>query len=127
MTLIYVSLFGVAGVLSRYFIDQLLADKSLFPIATFTINGLGSFLIGVVFVLGMQRGLISKELSLGLMVGFLGGFTTFSAFSLQTIHLMQNSQYAMALAYFVGSPCLGVICACLGIWTGEHFISTLSP
>jgi len=119
MTILYVSLFGVVGVLSRYFIDQMLSDKSLFPISTFTINCLGSFLIGIIFVVGMQRGLISKELSLGLMVGFLGGFTTFSAFSLQTLYLIQNSQYAMAIAYFVGSPCLGVICACLGVWTGE--------
>ncbi len=115
--LIYTSIFGVFGVLTRYYIG-ILSTKYLsldFPIATFTINLLGSFLIGAVYSLGIERNLMSPELTLALMTGFLGGFTTFSAFSLETVRLFEQHFLTMALLYISGSFLGGILSAAAGL------------
>lgn len=67
-----------------------------FPFGTLTVNVFGSFLIGLIMFGLDDRGLISQELRLFLTVGFCGGFTTFSTFSLETINLLKNSEYTLA-------------------------------
>src|SRR5690606_17408404 len=103
-------LFGAIGVTCRFVIDQQIASWSLteFPIATFTINCLGSLFIGILYVAGGESGVISKEVAAMLTVGLLGGFTTFSAFSIQTFQLLERGKIALAASYVVGSPLLGL-------------------
>ena len=110
-------IFGTLGVLSRYGIGLFTTRYFTipFPFGTFFINLVGSFLIGVVFVLGTERGILSPDLRMGLMVGFLGGFTTFSAYSLETFRLVETGQYRMATLYFGLSPMLGVVFAAAGV------------
>lgn len=118
MNLVYILLFGMAGVLARYSVSAFVTHhfESQFPFATLGINILGSFLIGVVYVLAVERSAISPELRLGLMVGFLGGFTTFSSYCLETIRLLEDAQYFYATLYLTLSPALGLGATFAGIF-----------
>lgn len=104
--------FGVLGVLSRYFI-QIWVPSSGFPWGTFLINLSGSFLIGLLFGL-FKNSAVSSTLQIGLLVGFLGGFTTFSSYSLETLKLL-TEQPVTGLTYFILSPILGLLCAWAGL------------
>ena len=117
------ALFGAVGVLCRYALDRYFALALIphFPASTLSINVVGSFAIGVVFVLGTERAMLTPETALAISVGFLGGFTTFSAFSLQVIQLIERKQITMAVAYAVGSPILGISAAFAGVKLGRYF------
>ncbi len=109
--------FGLVGITSRLLIDRSFTnhfDPKL-PVSTFCINILGSFLIGMVYVFGAERGLIPRDYQLALNVGLFGGFTTFSAYSIQTLQLAQGGMLFPALTYFIASPIIGVIAAFLGM------------
>lgn len=117
MTTLWIALFGAVGVASRFLIDQQVANWTMtdFPVATFAVNCLGSLLIGFLYVASGESGVVPKELATILTVGLLGGFTTFSAFSIQTFHLFERGKYLVAASYLVGSPLLGVIFAVGGV------------
>ena len=87
-----------------------------FPWGTILVNILGSFIIGLVAGLTVVPPRIGMppEVRIFLMTGICGGFTTFSAFSLQTLELMQSGEFVLALGYSVGSVVLCVI----GTWCG---------
>lgn len=110
------ALLGAAGVVLRFLVDQLFATTParIFPLSTFLINIVGSFLIGLLFAWSMQAQLLSKELVILLAVGFLGGFTTFSAYTWQSLSLLESKNYFWAIIYFVGSPIVGLGSAYLG-------------
>ena len=116
MSLFYIISFGIIGILARYYISVLFSTIAggTFPLGTFGINILGSFLIGVVYVLAAEKAQISPQLRLGLMVGLLGGFTTFSAYSLETLRLIEESRYFHAAVYWMLSPVLGLGAAFCG-------------
>lgn len=86
-----------------------------FPYATITINVLGSFLIGVLAGYFALRTGLSQNLRLFLATGVLGGFTTFSAFSLDTALLVERNAYWTAAGYVVGSVALGLAGLFLGL------------
>jgi fluoride exporter len=110
-TLAWIGLFGAAGVLLRHAVDQLLSPAAPgLPISTFAINVVGSLLAGFCYVL---LGREQAELSTPVLVGFLGGFTTFSAYSLQCMRLFEDGRAGLALLYALASPALG-LCSCLG-------------
>jgi CrcB protein len=106
---------SVLGVLLRYGVGLWItsAITSDLPWATLTINLVGSFAIGIVSGVAKRNGL-SEEWRLALMVGLLGGFTTFSAFSLETLRLWESGQRTIAGLYLVGTPILSVILCGLG-------------
>ncbi len=89
-----------------------MGDK--FPLGTLVVNVAGSLLMGIFYVLIVEKALLPPELRNLLMVGFLGAFTTFSTFSLDALALWQNGHLSQALAYVFGSvilSLLGVFCA----------------
>jgi CrcB protein len=118
MHILLIALFGAAGVLGRYLIDQRIGSglTNNFPLSTFVINCIGSFLIGVVVVLAHQTQIFPKDIGTVLSVGLIGGFTTFSAFSLQTFQLFERGEYVIAGAYLFGSPLLGLLFVAGGIF-----------
>lgn len=125
--LLYVMIFGVIGVLARYGVG-LVVPRILsphFPYATFFINLSGAFLIGVVHVLGVERAVLPTDLRIGIMVGLLGGYTTFSSYCLETVYLFDEAQYLKAAAYFIGSPILGFVAAFGGIFFARY-VATLA-
>jgi CrcB protein len=89
---------AIGGTL-RYWMSSFVYEflPPTFPYGTLSVNVLGSFLIGLIMFGIDDRGLISHEMRLFLTVGICGGFTTFSTFSLETINLLKNSEYTMAL------------------------------
>lgn len=117
MTMIWIAIFGVAGVFSRYGMSIMLAgifDQTL-PVATFCINILGSFLIGAAYALGIERAVMTESVRLGIMVGFLGGFTTFSSFSLETVRLIEMNRTLQAMIYVLASTLLGIMATFAGL------------
>ncbi len=104
------------GGISRYLISLFIQNRvpSTFPFGTLSVNIIGCFLIGVVFGLA-DRGNMRQEWRLFLATGVLGGFTTFSAFSNETVGMMRDGQFWYASAYVVSSVLLGVIATFMGI------------
>jgi fluoride exporter len=110
---IAVALGGAIGSVGRFWLTGVMAALTgpRFPWGTLLINVLGSFIIGLVggITLTPARVGLHPDLRIFLMTGVCGGFTTFSAFSLQTLELMQAGETIPALAYAVGSVVLCVI------------------
>ena len=94
MQLLYIGAFGLIGVFLRYFLSLAIDGLSLghFPFGTFAVNMLGACAAGYLFALGVDRPAFSPELRIGLMVGLLGGFTTFSAYCQQTVQLASEGK-----------------------------------
>lgn len=116
-TLSLVALGGAVGAALRYLSGvamMRLTDPQEFPLAILTVNVIGSFLMGVFVVVAAHRGL--THLSPLVMTGFLGGFTTFSAFSLETVTLMERGQIGAAGLYVALSVGLSVAGLMLGLW-----------
>lgn len=114
--LLWIGLAGAAGAVLRYLITQgslrLLGHG--FPFGTLIVNVLGSFLIGVLFVIFWERAEGGELLRLILVVGLLGSLTTFSAFSLDTWMLVQHGAY-----YKAGANVLASVAMCLtATWLG---------
>ena len=112
-TLTAIALGGALGSIARHgmtvYFYQLFGRD--FPYGFFIANILGSAAMGVLFVLILERGLLSEVWRSILMVGFLGAFTTFSTFSLQTIGLLQEGRLFAATIYAFGSVLLSIIAA----------------
>ena len=112
-SVISVALGGAFGAVARYLVGMAVA----FPLGTLTVNVLGSFAIGLVWTLFAARGL-QAWLPL-VMTGFLGGFTTFSAFSLDTLRLVEGGRYGAAGAYVLASVLLSLSACALGLWLAK--------
>jgi len=104
------------GGICRYLLSQFIQAKflSAFPFGTLGVNILGCFLIGIVFGLS-ERGTVNQEWRLFLATGLLGGFTTFSAFSNETVAMLRDGQVGYAFAYIASSILLGVMATFTGI------------
>ena len=114
--LIFIALGGAGGAVSRYLLANWVHGlwEGRLPVGTLMVNMLGSFAIGVLFVL-IERQLIHPDWRGVLMVGFLGAFTTFSTFSLETIKLMESGHMGQALGYMLASTVLCVLMAGVAI------------
>ena len=116
-TLSLVALGGAVGATLRYLSGvafMRLTGPQEFPLAILTVNVIGSFLMGIFVVVAAHRGL--THLSPLVMTGLLGGFTTFSAFSLETVTLMERGQIGAAGLYVALSVGLSVAGLMLGLW-----------
>lgn len=100
---------GGAGCLSRYLLTLYTFPVLGLPISTFVVNVSGGFLAGVIATKFPQF----KPM---LLIGFLGGFTTFSAFSLECLSMIQNQQIVMAFAYIIASVSLSISATCFGYY-----------
>ena len=98
------------------------ADLAAFPWWTLGVNVLGSFAIGLFLTLLAWRRW-SEAARLLVAVGFLGGFTTFSAFSWETLGLVRAGEMGLALGYVAASVGLGLIAVMLGVWLGRRAAS----
>jgi CrcB protein len=116
---------GFLGTGARYWVNGLVARAfgETFPLGTMTVNVVGSFLIGVIFVVTGTDSpwIVSATTRQFLMVGIMGGFTTFSSFSLQTLTLVRDGE----LGYAVGNIILSVVLSLTAAWAGATLIERL--
>ena len=118
MTWLAVAVGGALGALARYGLSLWLAPQpGKFPTATFCANALGCFVMGVFYVLIVKRGLIPLSWQPFLAVGLLGGFTTFSSFSLEAFLLWQHQHLALAMFYVTAT----LVTCLFAVWAG-HFL-----
>jgi CrcB protein len=115
---------GALGSLARWLVSgwvQGLSPTSTLPWSTFVVNAVGSFTIGVLLVLALERALVPPQARLFLVTGVLGGFTTFSAFSWESLALLRDAQWAAAAAYTLGSVAVGLLAAFGGAALASRF------
>ena len=113
---IAVSLGAIPGALSRYYLTILSAQwfGTGFPYGTFSINLTGTLVMGFFVTLTLEKTITSPDLRLLIAVGFLGSYTTFSTYSLDTTTLLRTGNYGIGLFYWMSSAALGVVCVELG-------------
>ena len=115
--LLFIALGGASGAVSRHLLANWVHGvwEGKLPLGTLLVNVLGSFAIGFIYVMVVERQLIHADWRGVLMVGFLGAFTTFSTFSLETIALFEAGHALQAASYMIGSAVLCVLVAGLAI------------
>jgi CrcB protein len=111
---------GAAGSVVRYLAGRLMGPTvdAVFPWHTFLINATGAFVIGLLLVAAARLGWPGWWRPL-LAVGFLGGYTTFSTFALETVELMLRGSWSTAALYSLGSLAVGLAAAAGGIFLGR--------
>ena len=107
---------GALGAVARYVLSTTIMDKigANFPYGTLLVNVLGSFLMGFLAMFLVERIGLDPLLRLGLFVGFLGAFTTFSTFSMETMNLFEQGYHVRALINML----VNVLFSVLAVWLG---------
>jgi fluoride exporter len=115
ITWLAVAFGGALGAMARFALSAwLVSAPGRFPVATFCANGIGCLLAGVLYVLIVDKQFLPISWRPLLMVGFLGAFTTFSAFSVEALNLWLGQHHSLAIVYVVAS----VIVSLLAVWAG---------
>ncbi|MEM7204866.1 MAG: fluoride efflux transporter CrcB [Planctomycetota bacterium] len=118
MNALWIALGGGLGAVARYGLHQFAQARIAhdFPVGILLCNALGCLAIGVLGTLFTEPLPVREELRLALLVGLLGGFTTFSTFGWETIALVQAGQLRLAVSYVLASNVLGLF----GVWLGRR-------
>lgn len=119
---LYIGIFGGLGCVARYLVSGWalhLAGRG-FPYGTLAVNLIGSLLLGLVMEGSLRSTLLSAELRFAITVGFLGGFTTFSTFSYETVRLLEEGSLAAAGANIVLNVTLCIAAALAGIYLARQ-------
>lgn len=123
-TVLWIGIGGFIGANSRYWLGSLI-NRWLgtgFPWATALVNISGALLIGIIATLFADKAVANESLRLFLIVGLLGGYTTFSSYSFEAVSMMQDERWMSAISYLVLSNVVGIL-ACVGgvmiarVWT----------
>ena len=120
--LLWVGIGGGIGAMARFKLGGWVLQAvpaAVFPWGTFAVNVIGCLAAGILAALAEKHGQFNPDLRLFLFTGILGGFTTFSAFGLETIHLLQRHQTGAAAANVM----LSVGCGLLAFWLGSKLIA----
>jgi len=112
---------GAAGAVSRYLVDTWVSERaaSAFPWGTLVVNLSGSFVLGLLFALAIERDVLRADIRLPVMVGFVGAYTTFSSLMLETWRLVEGGAIPLALINLFGSAALGMVALVAGLAIGR--------
>jgi CrcB protein len=118
-----VALGGAIGASARWGLDRYIEarSESIFPWATFVINVTGCFLIGVLSIQLVDRHHIPAWIRIGIVVGVIGGYTTFSTFAQEGFTLFESRDVAVGLAYAAGTVVVGILAVYAGTLLGRTF------
>jgi CrcB protein len=116
LNLLLVAVGGALGSVARYLLSTVIlrATGSLFPLGTFVVNAVGCLIFGAIAGAASQRVQIAPEWRLFLLVGVLGGFTTFSSYAFESFSLVRDGQFLAASVNIVGQVIIGLA----GVWVG---------
>jgi fluoride exporter len=116
VNLLLIAIGGALGSVARYLFSLLVlrASGSLFPLGTFAVNVVGCVVFGVIIGAAQQRFVLSPEARAFLLVGVLGGFTTFSSYAYESFALLRDGQLVAAAVNIAGQIVAGLV----GIWIG---------
>jgi fluoride exporter len=121
VALFLIGLGGFAGAVARYLVDGAVAERTGggFPWGTLVINASGSFALGLLFAMSTERALLPADIRGPLMIGFLGAYTTFSTFMLESWRLVESGAWGLAIVNLGGSLGLGLVAVFLGMLVGR--------
>jgi fluoride exporter len=121
--IILIGFAGFIGTLGRYWLSGIVARRygETFPLGTLVVNLVGSFLVGLLFYLMQERYLVNQNVRAIVLIGLIGGFTTFSSLGLQTFTLLQDNEIALAALNMVASNVLGLLL----VWAGYNLARAL--
>ena len=122
MKILYLGIFGGMGCVARYMVSgwvYSLAGKTL-PYGTLAVNVIGSLLLGLIMEGSLRSTLLSPELRFGLTVGFMGGFTTFSTFSYETVRLLEEGSLVAAGANILLNVTVCIVAAIIGVYLARQ-------
>lgn len=116
-----VMLGGAFGALARFLLSTKVAEKmgNAFPYGTLSVNVIGSFLMGLLAIILVEKLALDPLVKLGVFVGFLGAFTTFSTFSMDTLSLFEQGNHLRALSNMFVSVVLSISAVWLGVIMGK--------
>lgn len=116
MKILLIGAGGFLGAVARYLVSEgavrIFGDK--FPFGTFIVNVAGSFVLGALLVLSFEKAVVGENMRFLLAVGFLGAFTTFSTFSVDSLNLFRSGAYFSGFAYIAGSVMISLGAALCG-------------
>ena len=120
---ILIGLAGLSGTLLRYWLSGLVARQygETFPWGTMAVNMIGCLLTGAIFNLTEERFLVNPTLRTVILIGLMGGFTTFSSYGLQTFTLVRDGEFGLATLNIGVSNVLGL----LMVWAGYALVKAL--
>lgn len=115
MLYLLVGIAGSLGAALRYSLSLLLSNETVFPFSTLCINLIGCFLLTYLTAGLFSKSSIPANVKTAIGTGFIGSFTTFSAFSVETITLFVNDQFILGITYIVSSLIGGLLMSSLGL------------
>ena len=120
-SILLVAMGGALGSAGRFVLSRLLQEgaQTAFPLATFVVNMVGCFVIGLVYGLSARGNAMGDGTKLLLTTGFCGGFTTFSTFCHEGVALMRGGSHGLTLVYAMGSVAVGFVAVWMGLWVAS--------
>lgn len=121
MPLLLIGLGGFAGAISRYLVDGAVAERTggSFPWGTLAVNASGTFLLGLLFAMATERAILPPDIRGPLMIGYLGAYTTFSTYLLESWRLVEGGALGLALLNLGASLVVGVVAVVAGLTIGR--------
>ena len=121
MPLVLIALGGAAGATTRYLLDTWIAERAggAFPWGTLVINVSGSLVLGLLFALAIERGVLPASIRGPILIGFIGAYTTFSTLMLESWRLIEGGAVGLGLANLIGSSVIGMVAVVGGLMIGR--------
>ena len=115
---------GFFGAIARYLVDGWVIARTgaTFPWGTLAVNLSGSLILGLLFALAIERGVLPADIRGPAFIGFIGAYTTFSTLALESWRLVESGSYVLGLANLVGSMVLGIVAVVAGLVLGRMFV-----
>jgi fluoride exporter len=121
MPLLLIGVGGFAGAIARYLVDGFVSERTggSFPFGTLIVNASGAFALGLLFAMSTERAILPAEIRGPVLIGFIGAYTTFSTFMLESWRLVEGGAIALALVNLAGSAAIGIVAVVAGLAIGR--------